>query len=88
VTRHASTSAHDVTGGGRLFGWRWIGESPVQFQCYRASGSRRQCSGNAITRIGHFRDINGNRCDLILRWAVNYRGQAFASKKKNGHCPP
>jgi hypothetical protein len=80
VTSHTTTVSHDVTGTGTATGWAWGGRSAVSFNCYVASGSSRNCSGNHESDTAQFDYIPiPSVCVVKLQEWENYRGEFFWS---------
>ncbi len=78
VTYHDTSVGHSITGTGVATGWEWIGSTAIDFYCYKASGSTRQCSGNSESARGYFYNIlSGQSCSDFLHQYENYKGQFF-----------
>jgi len=81
VTYHSTGVNHGITGTGSATGWEWIGDSGIDFSCYVASGSTKNCSGNEEHSTGYFyNDITGQSCSDTLHQWENYKGQFFHSE--------
>jgi hypothetical protein len=79
VTYHRTTISWGVTGPGAAVGWAYISNSGIRFNCYVASGSTRQCSGNHEWATASFHNVVTRQVCLphIDEWE-NYRGQFFS----------
>lgn len=81
VTSHSTGVNHGITTFGSAAGWEWIGDTGVDFSCYIASGSTRNCSGNEEHSTGYFYNfISGQSCSDTLHQWENYKGQFFHSE--------
>jgi hypothetical protein len=84
VTYHSTSVSHGVTGTGDATGWAWGGGSGPHFNCYVASGSSRNCSGNYEYATGKFDyiPIPSVCAEEIQEWE-NYKGSFYWSTSKS-----
>jgi hypothetical protein len=81
VTSHSTGVNHSITGTGAATGWEWIGDTGIDFSCYKASGSTKNCSGNEEHSTGYFYNVlTGQSCGDTLHQWENYKGQFFHSE--------
>jgi len=86
VTRHTTVIYWGVTGWGAAVDWHFVAVTPIHFNCYIASGSTLQCSGNHEYAIATFRNgISGVECLLTINEWENYRGQFFSGASQACH---
>jgi hypothetical protein len=80
VTGHTTRIYWGVTGPGAVFGWAYVSNSGIYFNCYVAYGSTRDCSGNHEEATASFLNVVTLQTCLphIDEWE-NYRGQFFSS---------
>jgi len=75
VTYHSTSVGAGVTGTGVATGWEYTGHSGIDFTCYVASGSTRNCSGNSESDYGYFYNILlGESCYNYIHQTENYKG--------------
>jgi hypothetical protein len=82
VTSRSTTYTGTVTASGSLIGIEYFGTVPgsVGWNCYRAAGSTRPCSGNAQYGEGKFGGCIAGHCTysyINLQSSENYKGQWF-----------
>jgi hypothetical protein len=82
VTSRSTTYTGTVTASGSLSGIQYVGTvaGSVGWNCYRASGSNRPCSGNAQYGEGQFGGCIAGHCTysyINLQSSENYKGQWF-----------
>lgn len=87
VTYHSTYLYWGVTTLGVLVGWTWLYNPDYAFNCYVASGSSRNCSGNHEHAKEVF--LQGPvrfETDLIVDQNENYKGQFFSHGSRI-NCP-
>jgi hypothetical protein len=80
VTSHSTILYWGVTAYGNVLGWQSVGNPLYSFNCYVASGSTRNCSGNhehADQLFDNVPTLSG--IGLTVDEKENYLGQAFTN---------
>jgi len=76
VTYHDTSVGAGVTGTGTATGWEYTGDNGIDFYCYKAGGSTRNCSGNSESSTGAFYNfLLGEHCSDFINQFENYKGQ-------------
>ncbi len=76
VTSHDTSVGYGITGTGHATGWEWIGDTGIDFYCYKASGSTRNCSGNSESSRGYFYNVlTGQSCSDFIHQYETYKGK-------------
>lgn len=86
VTSHSTILYWGVTTWGNIGGWYSVGKPQYSFNCYVASGSTRNCSGNHERMQEEFQTQPSaeETCYLSLDQWENDRGQFFTQGSKHG----
>jgi hypothetical protein len=86
VTSSHTVLSWGVTTWGNLGGWYTVGKPKYTFNCYVASGSTRNCSGNHEWMQEEFQTqpYSDTTCYLSLNQWENDKGQFFTNGSKHG----
>jgi hypothetical protein len=82
VTSHSTILYWGVTTLGKIYGYSSLYNPAYRFNCYVASGSRRNCSGNHEWMQEDFVGTPPRDCYLSIDQEENYKGQFFAQGHK------
>jgi hypothetical protein len=84
VTSHDTSVGAGVTATGVATGWEYVGDTGIDFYCYTASGSTRNCSGNSESSRGYFYNVlTGESVNNFINQFETYTGAVHYTWSSN-----
>jgi hypothetical protein len=84
VTSHDTSVGAGVTATGVATGWEYVGDTGIDFYCYTASGSTRNCSGNSESSRGYFYNVlTGQSVNNFINQFETYTGAVHYTWSSN-----